>query len=79
MSIYIHIYIHKFGYIYIYIYIYIYSAPFYLATAQSWCFLVIERDGSLSTLCHSCVCTCQQRVLKTLPDPVYLRSDGEMV
>ena len=26
---------------------------------------LIGRDGGLSTLCHSCGFTCQQRVLKT--------------
>ena len=37
-----------------YIYIYTYSSPFFLATPQSQCLMVIGRDGSLSTLCHSC-------------------------
>ena len=32
--------------------------------AQSEYLMVIERDGSLSTLCHSCGLACQQRVLK---------------
>ena len=32
----------------------IYSSPFHLATAQSQCLMVIGKDGSLSTLCHSC-------------------------
>ena len=31
----------------------------------------------MSTLCHSCGFACQQRVLKTFPDPGYLHSqDG---
>ena len=34
---------------------------------------LIERDGGLNTLCHSCVFACQQRVLKTSPDTSYLR------
>ena len=34
---------------------------------------LIGRDGSLSTLCHSYGFACHQRVLKTFPDPGYLR------
>ena len=37
------------------------------------------RDGALSTLCHSCGVACQQRVLKTFPDPSYLRSGDGLV
>ena len=33
---------------------------------------LIERDGGLSTVCHSCGFACQQRVLKTFPGPGYL-------
>ena len=40
---------------------------------------LIERDGGLSTLCHSCGCSCQQRVLKTLPDPGYGRYEDGVV
>ena len=40
---------------------------------------LIERDGGLSTLCHSCGCSCQQRVLKTLPDPGYRRYEDGVV
>ena len=37
----------------------------------------IGRDGGLSTLCHNCKFGCQLRVLKTFPDPGYLRfKDG---
>ena len=36
---------------------------------------LIERDGGLSTLCHSCGFACQQRVLKTFPDTGYLHSE----
>ena len=40
---------------------------------------LIGRDGGLSTLCHSCGFPCQQRVLKTFPDPVYLNFKDEVV
>ena len=36
---------------------------------------LIGRDGGLSTLCHSCGFSCQQRVLKTFPGPGYLDSE----
>ena len=36
---------------------------------------LIERDGSLSTLCHGCGFVCLQRVLKTFRCPSYLRSE----
>ena len=36
---------------------------------------LIGRDGSLSTLCHSCEFACQQMVLKTFPGPCYLHSE----
>ena len=39
----------------------------------------MRRDGALSTLCHSCGVACQQRVLKTFPDPSYLRSGDGLV
>ena len=35
--------------------------------------------GGLSTLCHSYGFACQQRLLKTFPDPGYLRSEDEVV
>ena len=59
--------------------LHIYSSPFYLATAQSQCLMEIERDGSLSTKCHSCVFACQQKMLKTFPGPGYLRSENGVV
>ena len=40
---------------------------------------LIGRDGGLSTLCHSCGFACQQRVLKTFPDPGYLHSEDGVV
>ena len=40
---------------------------------------LIERDGGLSTLCHSCGFACQQRVLKTFPGPGYLCSEDGVV
>ena len=40
---------------------------------------LIGRDGGLSTLCHSCGFACQQRVLKTFPDPGYLYSEDWVV
>ena len=40
---------------------------------------LIERDGGLSTLCHSCRFACQQRVLKTFPGPGYLHSEDGVV
>ena len=36
-------------------------------------------NGGLSSLCHSSGFACQQRVLKTFPNPGYLRSEGGMV
>ena len=36
---------------------------------------LIGRDGGLSTLCHSYGFACQQRVLKTFPDPDYNHSE----
>ena len=33
---------------------------------------LIGKNGGLDTLCHSCRFSCQQRVLKTFPDPGYL-------
>lgn len=35
---------------------------------QYICLMVIERDGGLSTLCHSCRVAYQQRLLKTFSD-----------
>ena len=40
---------------------------------------LIERDGSLSTLCYSCGFACQQRVLKTFPGPGYLHFEDGVV
>ena len=64
----------------LYIYIYTYSSPFFLATPQSQCLMMIERDGSLSTLCHSCglwAYVSEEGVQKTFPGPGYLNSkDG---
>ena len=40
---------------------------------------LIVMDGGLSTLCHSCGFTCQQRVLKTFPGPGYLHSEDGVV
>ena len=37
---------------------------------------LIRRDGGLNTLCHSSEFSCQLRVLKTFPDPIYLRWSG---
>ena len=68
---YIYVFIHKFGYTYI--------PPFCLATAQSKYLMGIGRDGGLSTLCHSCGFSCQQRVLKTFPGPGFLLSEDGIV
>ena len=92
---YIHIYIHIYIYIYIYIYIRYKDAVVWLwhslVTLYIWRTIwsgyglipfvlgVIERDGGLSTLCHSCGFDCQQRVLKTFPGPGYLRSEDGVV
>ena len=40
---------------------------------------LILMDGALSTLCHSCGFSCQQRVLKTFPGPDYLHSQDGVV
>ena len=60
-------------YVYIYIYIYIYYGSIPLPLG------LIGRDGSLSTLCHSCGFARQQRVLKTFPGPSYLHSEDGVV
>ena len=38
-----------------------------------WTLALIGRDGSVSTLCHSCGFPCQQKLLNTFPGPGYLR------
>ena len=40
---------------------------------------LMGRDGGLSTLCHSFGFACQQRVLKKIPGPGYLRSEDGVV
>ena len=40
---------------------------------------LIVRDGALSTLCHSCRFSCQQRMLKTFAGRGYLHSDDGVV
>ena len=50
------------------------GTPYYLVTPQSQCFVVIERDCGLSTLCHNSRFACQKRVLKTFPGPGYVFS-----
>ena len=40
---------------------------------------LIGRDSVLSTLCHSCGFTCQQRVLKKFSGPGYLHSEDGVV
>ena len=40
---------------------------------------LIGSDGSLSTLCHSCWFSCQERVLKMFPGPGYLCSEDGVV
>lgn len=52
----------------------VFSSPFYLATAQSHCLLVIRRGGESSTLCHSCRFVCQERVRNMFPGSGYLYS-----
>ena len=56
-----------------------FSSPFYLAMTQSQCLLVIERDGGLSALCHSCGFAYQQRVLKSFPGSSYNRLEDGVV
>ena len=50
------------------------GSPFYLAAAQSQCFMVIWRDGGLRNLCHSCGFACQS-VLKMFPGHENLRPE----
>ena len=57
----------------------LYGQPFYLATTQSQCLMVIEIDGGLNTLCHLFRLVCQQRVLKAFLSPVYLHYKDEVV
>ena len=40
---------------------------------------LIGRDSGLSILCHGCGFACQQRVLKTFPDPGCLYLKDEVV
>ena len=40
---------------------------------------LIERDGSLSTLCHGCRFACQKRVLKTFAGPSYIHPEDGVV
>ena len=40
---------------------------------------VIGRGGGLSTLCHNCGFSCQNGVLKTVPNSSYLHSEDEVV
>ena len=51
--------------------------PFSLDTAQSQCRMVTRKDSGLNTLCHSYGFACQQRLLKTFPNPSHLRSKME--
>ena len=39
---------------------------------EGWWFVLIWRDGGLSTLCHSSGFNYHQRLLKTFPGPGYL-------
>ena len=57
-------------YVYIYIYMYYGLIPLTLGLKG--------RDGDFSTLCHSCGFTCQQRVLKTVPGPGFIRSEDKV-
>ena len=69
----IYIYIYKCKYIYIYIYmmyVYIYIYVLRLNPFD----LRIKRKG----WCHSCGFTCQQRVLKTVPGPGFIRSEDKV-
>ena len=59
-------------YVYVYVYTYTYT---YIYSSIPLTLGLIGRDGSLSTLCHSCGFACQQRVLKTFSGPAYLRSE----
>ena len=40
---------------------------------------LIGRDGALSSLCHSCVLSSEQRVLKTFPASGYLHSEDGVI
>ena len=40
---------------------------------------LIGWDGGLSTLCHICGFVCQERMLKTFPDPGFLCSKDGVV
>ena len=40
---------------------------------------MLKLNDELSTLCRGCRFACQQRVLKTFPDPGYLRSKDGVV
>ena len=65
-------------YVYYLVNLHIGSSPFHLATAQSQCLMVTERDGGLSSLYYSWGFACQQRVLKTLFGGGYLRFEDEI-
>ena len=65
---------------YTYMFMHIYSSPFYLATTQSQCPVVIGRIV-VSALCVIVVSrfVCQQKVLKTFPGAGYLHSKDGIV
>ena len=57
----------------------IYSSPFYLATTQSQCLLVIGKDYGLNTFYHSWELACQQRLLKTFSGHGSLGSEDGII
>ena len=88
LSNYIYIYIYiciYIIYIYVYIiYICIYNIYMYIQYIFIYIYILltlglIERDGGLTTLCHSCWFACHQRVLNTFPGPGYLHSKDGVV
>ena len=59
---------------------YVYMAHhFILLLLNPFTLMLIETNGDLSTLCHSCLFTCQQGVLKLFPGPVYFCSKDGVV
>ena len=79
LQLYIYIYIYIFIYIYLYIYIYIYMAHHFILLWLNPSSLIVTRDISLKTLCHSYWFICQKRVLKLFLGRGYLCLENDYV
>ena len=59
--------------------LHIYGSPYYPATAQSQCLMVIWRDSGLSSSCNSYRLVCQQRVTKMFSGAGYLCFEDDSI